>query len=248
MYYRIKVPLSGSKPEGGRYIPFALTSRDSEVPIENFVRIPLPSVSDSLPQTLFRDPSAPLDPRAWEEGDVPLMHWRLSFFRHNSGPGQFTCIGVTFPHVVFDGMGIASVVHALEAESLSRPWSVSPTHLVPGDNENPFQAILDELENPKRRLDHDELGEVEYHNISVVGPWFVLSYIMWHIWQSIWHGTQSRIVLVPAAVYEKLVDDARQAAVLHGLGDVRLSTGDVLAAWLFKASFLTILYSSPDLY
>ncbi|PPQ80703.1 hypothetical protein CVT26_007403 [Gymnopilus dilepis] len=259
MQFRVKVPLPGSEAEGeDGYAPFVLTSRDSEEPITRFIDVPLPSISDSLPLSLFKDTSAPSDPRAWEseqqQGDVPLTHWHLTFFRPNSESKHdrpFTCIGLTFSHVVFDGMGIASVVHALEAESLGRPWSVSPAPLVPGHNANALETTLDRIENAKgtgHGSDESPASarEVEYHSVSVLGPWFILCRIMWHIWQSIWHRTQSRTILLAPAVCERLVEDTREAAALHGMGDVRLSTGDVLAAFLLKASLIIFITSPPN--
>ncbi|KAF8907693.1 hypothetical protein CPB84DRAFT_1813506 [Gymnopilus junonius] len=225
--YRIKVPL-GSLEDG--YPPFILTSKDSDVPINNFVKLPLPDISDSLPASLFRSTTAPTAPQMWFQQDIPLTYWHLTYFRH---PGyEYTGIGLTFSHAVFDGMGIASVIHALEAEIQGRPWPVTPVHLVPGDNENALQTTLDSMEE-----NMGAPGRAEYHYVDIVGVWYALTYVLWYIWQTIWHKAHSRIVMLPVEACEKLVSDTRQAIALQGKEDVRLSTGDVLAAWLLKTVY-----------
>jgi len=65
---------------------------------------------------------------------------------------------------------------------------------------------------------------------SIIGLWFIVTFLWWNFWQKVWHKAQSRIILMPPQAYEKLVRDAREAMKREGKTDVRFSTGDVIAA------------------
>ncbi|KAF8959163.1 hypothetical protein BDZ97DRAFT_1667587 [Flammula alnicola] len=229
LLFQIKVPL-GLVPFPAGYSPFVLTSRVSDVPIDKFVQLPLPTVSDVLPSSLFMHSTAPRAPGAWVSKQLPLTYWHLTYFKQRGC--EYTCIGVTFPHGLFDGMGIAAVVHALEAETLGRPWAIPPT-LHAGRNENQMQSFLDRMQENVKKL------PANYRAASVVGLWFIITFMAWHLWQQLWHKARSRLILVPAKAYEKLVRDAREAMVREGKKDVRLSTGDVLTAWLYKTVYFS---------
>jgi len=175
------------------------------------------------------DPSVPQDPVHWSDRDIPLTYWHLTYFKAKGL--EYTCIGVAFSHAILDGMGIAAVIHALEAESLGRPWSIPPS-LEPGINENKMQTLIDRTEN-KMREEGTPLP-ADYRATSIVGMWFLIMFLWWHLCQQFWHKAQRRMILVPPVAYEKLVRDCREAMKREGKTDIRLSTGDVIAAWIYK--------------
>ena len=228
---RVRVPLGPLPPT---YVSYLLTSRNSEKPITDYVQLPLPVSSEVLPAYLFMDSTAPRDPHHWSDKDIPLTYWHLTYFKTQGL--EYTCIGVTFSHGLFDGMGIAAVIHALEAESLGRPWSI-PSSLEPGINENKMQTLIDATET-KMREERTPLP-ADYRATSLVGLGFSLTFIKWHIWQQFWHKAQRRMILMPPQAYEKLVRDSREAMTQEGKTDVRLSTGDVIAAWIYKVCLLS---------
>lgn len=234
----MKVPL-GTAPLPAGYAPFTLTSRISDVPITDYVQLPLPVASDVLPSSLFMDSSAPKSPSAWVINKLPLTLWNLTYL--TKGDQKYTCIGVTFPHGLFDGMGIASVIHALEVESLNKPWTVSfPLHI--GPNENQLQVFLDQTEREMRK--REDAIPNDYRAVSVYGLWLVITFMLWNLWQDKWHKARPRLILMPARVYERLVKDARAAIAQEIRTDIRLSTGDVLTAWLYKVTSLQIIPSA----
>ena len=224
---RVRVPLG---PLPATYVSYSLTSRDSEKPITDYVQLPLPMSSEVLPAALFMDPTAPHNPHHWTDKDIPLMYWHLTYFKAKGF--EYTCIGVTFPHGLFDGMGIAAVIHALEAESLGRAWSIPPS-LEPGINKNKMQSFIDA--NKNKMQEEGTPLPVDYRATSIIGLWFIVTFLWWHFWQKVWHKAQSRMILIPPHAYEKLVCDAREAMTREGKTDVRLSTGDVITAWAYKA-------------
>ncbi|CAA7270054.1 unnamed protein product [Cyclocybe aegerita] len=231
LMYRVNVPLDTLPPD---YLPFALTHRESSTPITAYVQLPLPAVSDALPQELFIDPSVPKATRTWVEKKLPLTYWHITHFKQ---PGMhYTCIGVSFSHALLDGTGIANLVHALEAEMLGKPWAVPPA-LHSGQNENHLQVFLNRTRN--EIVKEGKEAPENYTGVSVVGIWFVVTFFFWHVWQQVWHNMQKKMIVLPVRAYEKLVLDAREALLLEGKKESRISTGDVLAAWLFKTVYAT---------
>jgi hypothetical protein len=187
------------------------------------------------------DPTAPQDPQHWSDKDIPLTYWHLTYFEAQGL--EYTCIGVTFSHAVLDGMGIAAVIHALEAESLGRSWSIPPS-LEPGINENKMQTLIDTTKTKMR--EEGTLLPADYRATSLVGWGFLIAFLWWHFWQQFWHKAQRRMILMPPQAYEKLVRDSREAMTREGKTDVRLSTGDVIAAWIYKVCPLLWFYRKAN--
>ena len=221
------------------YAPYSLTSRNSTKPITDYVQLPLPIVSEALPTTLFIDHTTPQHPSDWTNKDIPLMYWHLTYFKAKGL--EYTCLGLTFPHGVFDGMGFAAVLHAFEAESLGRSWPIPPP-LKPGLNDNKLQTFIDKTKN-----EMEQAGTplpVDYKATSLVGPRFLLWFLAWQIWQQRWHQAHRRVLLMPPQVYDKLLGDTREALSQEGKTEVQLSAGNVIFAWIYKvcpfASFFIV--------
>lgn len=186
-------------------------------------------MSEALPTTLFRDHTTPQRPSDWTDKDIPLMYWHLTYFKAEGL--EYTCLGLTFPHGVFDGMGIAAVIHAFEAESLGQSWPIPPP-LKPGLNDNKLLTFLDKTESEMKQAGTPL--PLDYKATSIVGLRFLFRFLAWHIWQQRWHQAQRRVALMPPQVYEKLLGDAREALAQEGKTDVRISAGNVITAWIYK--------------
>ena len=241
---QLRIPL-GPLPAG--YEPYVLTSSQSDKPISHYIPLPLPTISSALPSHLFMDTkNCPKTNDDWITRNAPLTYWHVTHFNH---PGkEYSCIGITISHGLLDGMGLASVIHALEAETLGKEWDVPPSPHS-GLNVNPLQVILD-----KAIKAEDEKATTttvkRYHGVSVVGIGFILMITIWHLLQWLWHGSERKMAILPPKVYEKVVNDARAAMDKEsgGQSKVRLSTGDVLSAWIFKvcnASVMHVLLNNP---
>ncbi|KAF8956400.1 hypothetical protein BDZ97DRAFT_1671698 [Flammula alnicola] len=227
--YQLRIPLGFTYPAG--YRRYTLTSRASDKPLSDFVSLPLPPSHMPLPSALLMDAEAPRATEAFINGAHPITCWHVTHFNDPEGNQSYSCIGVTFPHAVFDGLGMSSVVHAVEAELLGKAWP-SPAALHSGLNENPLSVML-----KKAALERPEYANKEVYSVTgLVGFWWILVFSVWSYWQMIWHGSGEKMLLIPRQAMDKLVEDTRQGLVDEG-GDVRLSTGDVLAAFLFKTIF-----------
>jgi hypothetical protein len=58
-----------------------------------------------------------------------------------------------------------------------------------------------------------------------------IMFILWHLWQRWWHGARGRVIILPPKAYATLADRTRKEAEAEGMGDVRLSTGDILVVF-----------------
>jgi hypothetical protein len=137
-------------------------------------------------------------------------------------------------------MGISYVVHALEAEMLGRDWEVPPSPHE-GLNVNVLQESLDVVLNQSSSPGEDRGidSRVTYRGITAATTWTVVVFFLWHLWQQWWHRAEGRVIILPTKAYSGLVDRTRNDLEAEGISDVRLSTGDVLAAWFFKVRFVS---------
>ena len=146
-------------------------------------------------------------------------------------------------------MDIAFVLHALEAEMLGREWEV-PAPLYKGPNVNLLQESLDTALNDSLSVGEPKSREalVTYKGVTPLTLWAALLFLYWHIWQHLWHGVRHKVIILPSKACTSLVGRTRKEADAAGLSDIRLSTGDILVAWLFKVRisihFLALSHSS----
>ena len=119
---------------------------------------------------------------------------------------------------------------------LGNEWDIPPP-LHPGLNVNHLQAVLEKAakEEDKKVTETD----AKYDLVSIMGLGGLLKIAGRHIWQWAWHKAERKVIILPPKVYEKVVHDARAAMDKEpgGHSKVRLSTGDVLSAWIFKVRF-----------
>lgn len=210
------------------YPSYSLTVSVSGLPLSDYLSIPLPLVSDSLPHSLFVHPSTPRQYTQWEAKNHPITCWHVTHFGANvGGVGQsYTCIGFSRSHGIFDGVGAAAVMRALMAEMSGRDWEVPP--LPPrGLNENPVLSALD-LEVQSSAPGQEADG---FSNLGVSGT---LKLVAWHLRERWWRGADRRIVLLPKEALTFLVNGVR--VELHQEHDDpgKVTTGDILVAWCLK--------------
>lgn len=233
--WRLKVPLGRLKTN---YQTFSLTSTQSEVPITDYIPLPLPLDSPSLPPKLFAHSTIPRQYTAWETGDHPLTWWHVTHFPASSNGKTHTCIGFSRCHGVFDGIGAARIVEALVAELNGDTWVV-PEPLKPGLNENVVERVLqpamaERMERQKEYWDRDSV-------FTVLTPGQLLRFCAGHMYQKLWGGADRRIIVLPQPALQCLVNSVRSATPTNKL---HVSTGDILTAWFLKVSFLCREYES----
>ncbi|KAH9474673.1 Acetyltransferase adrJ [Psilocybe cubensis] len=226
----LKIPL-GRLPHD--YATFSLTTSTSTTPLSKYVKIPIPSVSTSLPLDVFLHPSTPKSYTVWESSNHPLTCWNITYFPAASNGGvDYTCIGFARSHGIFDGGGAALVINALVAELNGRDWEVPPLPQA-GLNVNPLDDVL---ARAAQAIQYSTPADA-FPAYTVVGPGGVLKLAASHVKERFWAGADRRIILLPKVVLDTLVEEVR-SSLRNGQKTVEhVTTGDVLVAWIFKTVY-----------
>ncbi|KAJ6567259.1 hypothetical protein DFH09DRAFT_1261498 [Mycena vulgaris] len=225
--WQVVVPL-GPLPEG--YRTYALTESTSEVPLSTYIKLPLGTSSESLPQSLFLHPTTPRRNSEWVSESHPLTCWHVTHFPPSPGELPYSCIGFARSHGIFDGVGAASVMRALVAEMRGKEWDVPPPP-PEGVHSNPIDKVL----NRKLAEGKSECPPAAYSVLGVKGLLWVVG---WHLRERYWRGAAHRIFVIPKEYLSLLVDRVK-SEVRSENSNVEVTTGDVLVAWLMKVIYAT---------
>ncbi|KAF8883455.1 hypothetical protein BD779DRAFT_872480 [Infundibulicybe gibba] len=224
----IRIP-RGSFPRD--YHTYSLTTSVSDVPLSRYLTIPLQSVSPSLPPHLFAHPSVPRQYTVWESTNSPLTYWHITYFPSgDQNVPSHSCIGFSRCHGIFDGTGAALVVNAVISELRGSSWEI-PQLPSEGLVENPLQEVL----NAASKVNPAIAPDVGFSILGVKGT---LGLVAWHLRERWWRGADRTILILPNKVVEFLVDTTRAKVQAECDGSVRVTTGDVLVAWLLKTVYL----------
>jgi len=208
--------------------------------------------ADSLPPRLHSDTALVLDP--------PAPH----FFRHSSTPvdrptyiakklplfsihiSQFpayNCVGITFPHGVFDGVGMGTILHALSAELNRVEWTPPPMNAI-----NIVDAALEIIREKDFSIPADiqdrALSDLE-RDLASTGVLTVAAMGRNMVYERVWQRSEHHSIYLGGNVCKKLLHSCQQALVEVGVKDVRLDITGVLLAWLLKVSLYTTTKMHP---
>lgn len=239
MLLRVPVPHDGTYSPG--YQPYAASVVTNPKPLTHFVPLPLPVAHDILPVSLMSASDAPQTTRQWIDKSLPLTYWHVTHFAREKDGAEYSTIGVTFPHAVFDGLGIARIIHTLEAELLGRAWEPPPPP-VDAHGGNALESLLNNVMAEQDKGLRPPLKKT--YAGFIVGLWFTLAFLSWNVWQALWHKTQCKTIIIPEKAYTRLRDRIRDEAALAGKDQVSISTADVIAALIFKVGLLLALATS----
>ncbi|EAU86756.1 hypothetical protein CC1G_06517 [Coprinopsis cinerea okayama7 len=111
-------------------------------------------------------------------------------------------------------------------------------------------AIAGKKYNDREQVSEGSDDDEFKYRSSIVGLWFCFVWFVYYMWQFYFHKRKNCIVVLPKRVWEGLVEKVRREAAAsfensHGnldeSGDVaegaRLSTGDIITAWLIKTIY-----------
>ncbi|KAF5336942.1 hypothetical protein D9611_002884 [Ephemerocybe angulata] len=229
----LNIPL-GPLPQN--YRTFSLTTTTSTVPLSNYVPIPIPQISDSLPPEVFIHASTPRQYTQWESTSHPLTCWHLTYFPAQPtivgwGPQEdrrpYTAIGFSRSHGVFDGVGASLVMRALVSELNGVEWSVPPMP-TPGLNVNPVLQALEQ-----KYLTRDRM----YKGYTPLGVTGLVKLVAFHMREKWWRGAERQTVLLPKEAFVYLVESSRDALKKEGKNVENVSSGDILVAWIYKTIY-----------
>ncbi|KAJ7590751.1 hypothetical protein C8J56DRAFT_933797 [Mycena floridula] len=225
----LRIPLQDIPPE---YPTYTLTTSTSELPLSHFLELPLGIESPSLPHSLFVHASTPRHYAAWESSKSPITCWHITHFPEEDGK-TYTCIGFARSHGIFDGVGAAAIMRGLVAEMNGKDWDVPPLPQ-PGLNENPITTAAEKERELAGRRGEEYGDAVGFTTFGITG---LISGIGWHLKEKWWNKAQTKIIILPASGLDSLVSSVRSELALETKDDVRVSTGDILVAWLMQTIY-----------
>ncbi|KAG2005693.1 hypothetical protein CC2G_002077 [Coprinopsis cinerea AmutBmut pab1-1] len=235
--WQVRVPL-GDLPQG--YEAYGLTSTKSTLPLSHYTKIPIPPITEYLPEHLWFPPerkkATGMGLRDYASKDITLTHWHVTHFAGLDEGKDYSCIGVHWTHGVFDGIGFSLVLRAFEAELAGKPWDVPPLP-TPGPNKNLLQTLIDrEIERANaagRKIEEER--PLSYSSIGVGG---LISYLGRQAAQKVYPGANDWNLIVPFTVHDQLTADIRREVEAAGLTDARPTSGDVIFAWLLQSVYI----------
>ena len=191
----------------------------------------------------MRSANTPTSTQQWCNQDVPLLHWHITRFSGPTSTEGQSWIAVTFPHLVFDGFGIATVVHLVEAELQGKRWDV-PFHISSGQNDNLLERVLKDAQQEKEEHRETWIYARPYSGLHVRWIGGIIILMFWFLWQKVWNGAEQRVFRLPPRALQKLLEVYESQS-----GSVRVSRGDIYVSFITKVShILTPVYTIPDRY
>ncbi|KAG6849168.1 hypothetical protein H0H93_010845 [Arthromyces matolae] len=180
------------------------------------------------PLSLFRASSTPSDLQSYATSKAPIISIHITELLN------CTCIGFSFPHGVLDAVGIGHFIHGLDDELNGRTWdapAISTTNIV--------REALDTLEAAPTIYDdiHKETAAFSSFRRSLKPAFWAnkLTLAPKIISEHIRHGIETKTVHLGEKAMGRLLRETKAEVAKLGVG--RVSTGDILAAWIMKAMY-----------
>ncbi|KAF9065613.1 hypothetical protein BDP27DRAFT_1228755, partial [Rhodocollybia butyracea] len=233
--YHVHVPVSESLPKDYASIEFTTTTFPS-------LSLSLPSLDEDSrqvlerpPLTYFRARATPSSLSAYAAQRFPLMAIHVSIMQN------CTCVGISFPHGVFDATGMGMAICGVNAALNDLEWT-PPTLNALNINilENALSNLreADSMESVPSGLPTLRMAVVPPTIANLLSFWFSMAFEM------LWHKSTTQGVHLGHRTVEHIMGRMRKESEESGkpLG----SKGDMLIAWLLKAVYLEEGCNSPN--
>ncbi|KAG6849061.1 hypothetical protein H0H93_011608 [Arthromyces matolae] len=178
------------------------------------------------PLKYFRHPSVQSSLHSYAASKAPIVSIHVTHLKNCA------CIGITFPHGVLDAVGMGHFLHGLDHELHGRPWDAPIV-----SEKNVFQEVLDDLETSPRMYDDIHQETATFSSLRrALGPatYTNLIYLLTDIVkENVWHKAETKAVYLGPNIVKKMIREAKDK--VQRIGNVPVSTGDILTAWMLKA-------------
>ncbi|KAG6846881.1 hypothetical protein H0H93_011312, partial [Arthromyces matolae] len=225
----ILVPLKGDVSSRLKFTVTPLTTRlDSSFVINDSLSA---QVLPRPPVGYFSHPSVPNDMSTRSSSKSPIISIHVTQF------SNCACIGINFPHGVLDSVGYAQFITALDHELHGRPWE-APSLPEPGNNI--LQEVLDNLEALPSLYDDIHLESTTYAGLRRELVKFSLTnglaVQLSVLRERFWGCVEDKTVYLNGKILKKLLQEVKDE-VKQIDSELRVSTGNILVAWLLKAMY-----------
>ncbi|BGP40653.1 hypothetical protein JCM10449v2_004615 [Rhodotorula kratochvilovae] len=223
----------------------AFTTSRVEIPYHETIGAgaPLPPLSPSSPSgevhpfiaPHFRHPKTPHTLKQHAKDCHPLLSIHVTRF------ADAVALGVSAPHGVFDGTGLAQVLKGIGAGLRGEEWTPPPLH-----ERNPVTTVRERLMGP----DFAALDAQAAEKPPVLQGWTpfsvlaLLSLLLQALWENWWHKDALRYAFISREKVDALVEEVKAEVKMETDGKEWVSTGDVLTAWVLK-NLHTVDSSAP---
>ncbi|KAG6816375.1 hypothetical protein H0H93_008151 [Arthromyces matolae] len=181
------------------------------------------------PVKYFRHPSVPTSLSSFSRHKAPILSLHVTKF------ANYTCVGITVPHGLFDAVGAGQIIRSLRCELRGESWDVpsfSETNVLqvafedivasPRTHHNSDKFYSEMLDRLKRAFVAPSL-----RNLLTCGIMFV--------YEMVWQRSENKAVYLGGDVLKNLIEVVKGEVESSGAGWV--STADVLTSWFLKSSY-----------
>ncbi|KAI5474865.1 hypothetical protein MNV49_002328 [Pseudohyphozyma bogoriensis] len=211
--WAIRVPIGSLPPNYATYI---FTTTQSTKSSGFTPPVLTPSTIEAFgqpPRSAFVSPKAVFT--SSDHQKHPLFSFHVTVFP------DCTCIGVTFPHGVFDGVGFGHLLRAIDAELNGREWEVPPLETI-----NPVDTLL-------KDVPIEEGTKFEgYKTVTKMSAWSMATMLASLAFQHVWHGVERGQVYFGRNVVKGIVDPVKKEVMEKSGGKEWVSTADIMSAWI----------------
>jgi hypothetical protein len=226
--WAIRVPLGPLPPS---YKTHNFTTSISTSPLN----VPSPTLTASSATVLHRPSLTPfVSPSTLSSNADFAKRQEPIIAIHVSVLSDCTCIGLSFPHGVFDATGMGEVIHALDAELNGKEWTAPALEEV-----NLVAKAFKEHEGME--TDESELPPV-LRDLAA-GTWREMARLFSSFaYEYFWHRAKTCSVFLGEEVVKRIVEKVKEEALEESGGEQWVTTGDVLTAWVLKVSQLSSVH------
>lgn len=168
----------------------------------------------SDPRDFAGIPNPPKSVEEMMKRNATLLHLHITCF------SDATVVGITWPHVVMDAMGLRALLRNWSLVLNNKAGDVLP---LVGVQYDPLQELLRQDTGPTEESVLERLG------IGLLGTGVMLLRI---IWMMLWNpGFEQRTIILPQDSMDRLCVQARSDVITQSGKEPFISEADVLAAW-----------------
>ncbi|KAK4705055.1 hypothetical protein P7C70_g1152, partial [Phenoliferia sp. Uapishka_3] len=221
----VRVPISETLPKSYKTHTFTTSSLPPLAPVDVFTDATAEVVSRPAMST-FRGPYTPAGSSAYEKYDLPFLSIHCS-----SDSATRTHIGITAPHVVFDGIGLGMIWKAISAELSGASWEAPTLY-----TENLLLKALAHAPSTQAGTTTDD-SDPPFRDWTSPTVGAVVKMLGSMAYEYLWKKAEIREMRIGKDVADHIVSRVKADVATASGGEEFVSTADVLAGFFIKNAY-----------